>query len=855
MSDKDIRYFLKKMPYTVRVGNIPGGMSEFITIQAAITYCVTQTPTAVNRWTVLVWPGTYVENIAMAQYVDVVGMDKEGVIIDTTNGTAVTMADNSRLSNLTVNALATAAGSAYAVEIGDADGSRIEDVNIYIDRDVTGGLECVGICEDTAAAAAAIYVRNVRITCDLVINSNTHGISIRQANKTLYIEESYVQGADYGMSIGVAAGAAVASVIWSKQNFFYATAAASRAVFCNGGEIWLHEDSINRGCRVNRANDGLIVYTDGNETYHVFEGMSIQDTLNNIPAAGCKVRVHDGTYSITDSITLTQNNIILEGDGQNTFIDGDGLATGEHAIVISGVTGCVVRNLRIQTEDGGGKVCHCIFIEDGADQTHIEEVAIDDSDSDGIHIEGTTMYDVAIHDVTINDADGYGIFVDMDGANAFLRGIISHNFIIGTGSSGIFFGNTGNQNYCEINNNLVYGAGGQGIQVLDTTWSDLSNNICLSNTSDGIIIGTSGHCNLEGNICYDSGGDGIELATSVECLVSGNTCSSNAGSGIYDDGASVDNRIIGDHCCSNTLDGIRSGGDRVSITGNTCTKNTQNGITFDGAESQVNNNYCYNNSYLAAGTYHGIVLQSGADRSQVNDNYCLDDGTRQEDGIHLDDGANEIQIVGNRCQRGMGSGIALIANNSNCLIKCNYCDDNDDYGIEIVAASCNGNVVENNLLLADVTGEILDNGTGTIVPVVFVPVPNPSTNIGAHPAEQLTDGLDVVSRLNLYIPSGFQELVTAEAIIVPGGTGNMRRNVVTDWGIVCTDVYNANSDAIAAGEVAVTVNKLECIDISAALTGIISNDLVGVAFTREGSHVNDTVGANCYLLGLRLRYV
>ena len=268
---------------TVRVA-LYGG--DFNTIQAAINYCVTQTPTAAGRWTVKVYPGTYDAAIAMAQYVDVVGVDKESVIIDTTNATAVIMADDTRIANLTINALATTAGSAYGIELNDA-GCRVEDINMYIDRDATGGLECVGIIEDTGNAAKNIYIRNVRIQCEQVVNTNTHGISIRQANKTVYLEESYVSGSDYGLAIGVSAGAAVASTIWSKQNFFMATSAVARTVFNNGGSIYLHEDSLNRGTSFYRENDGVIIYTEGNETYHVFEGMSIQDTMNNIPVAGC----------------------------------------------------------------------------------------------------------------------------------------------------------------------------------------------------------------------------------------------------------------------------------------------------------------------------------------------------------------------------------------------------------------------------------------------------------------------------------------------------------------------------------------------------------------------------------------
>lgn len=48
---------LKRMPYAVRVGNIPGGLSEFITLQAAVDYCDNET----GDWVIQVWPGRYDE--------------------------------------------------------------------------------------------------------------------------------------------------------------------------------------------------------------------------------------------------------------------------------------------------------------------------------------------------------------------------------------------------------------------------------------------------------------------------------------------------------------------------------------------------------------------------------------------------------------------------------------------------------------------------------------------------------------------------------------------------------------------------------------------------------------------------
>jgi len=588
----------------------------------------------------------------------------------------------------------------------------------------------------------------------------------------------------------------------------------------------------------------------------VADDVQINLALNALPASEGRVILSEGTFNLANPIIIPANNITLEGQGRSTFIDGDGLATGEHGIVISSVADCIVKNLAIQTEDGGGKVCHCIFIEDGSNNCHIEEIVIVNSDSDAIHIEGTTIYDLSIHDVTIEDADVHGIYADMDGANALLRAQITLNTIVGTGSTGIFFGNTGNQNYCTIADNIIYQAGDRAIQLLDTSNSEISGNLCLASIAEGILLGTSNYCGITDNTCYGNGDDGIELSTSIRCIISGNNCYGNASSGIYLDGASEDNIVEGNHCCTSSLDGIRNGGSRNSLNNNICHQNTQHGINTDGVECSINDNYCYQNSYLVAGTYHGINLSSGADRCQINSNFCSGDGTRQEDGIQLEDGANEAQIIGNRCYKGMGSGIALMANNSDCLIKDNYCDVNDDYGIEIVAASCINNVVENNKLLANVTGQILDSGTTTVLPYIFVPVPNPSSSIGTHPAELLTDGIDVMSRFEFYIPNNFTELVRAQVMIVPGGAGNLRRTFTANWGKVCTgENYNNHTDTIAAGQVAVTINDINCIDVSGALDPIAAGDLVGMTFTREASDALDTVDANCYLLGLRLQYV
>jgi hypothetical protein len=127
--------------------------------------------------------------------------------------------------------------------------------------------------------------------------------------------------------------------------------------------------------------------------------------------------------------------------------------------------------------------------------------------------------------------------------------------------------------------------------------------------------------------------------------------------------------------------------------------------------------------------------------------------------------------------------------------------------------------------------------------------------IGSFPAVSMADGASIDVYTYLLIPSNFQTFVKAEALVVAGGTGNMRRSVDTTWGNVGTETYNSASDSIAAGEVAVTTNLINAVDISAAFTGVAAGDLVGIKFNRGGNHANDTVGAVCYFIGVRLQYV
>jgi len=295
------------MPRTVRVGVVPGGLSEFITVQAAIDWCATQAapaPSAATPYTVEIWPGVYTEALTLADHINLVGIDKDACIINIDHATLVTMAEGCRISNLTLDVTSDATASGTGIELNDA-ACTIEDINIFLHR--SAGAWATGILESTGATARTINIRNVR--CQMSNNTNERGIVILQAGKTVYIEESWIQGSDYGLAIGVSAGAAVASTIYSSHNHFEATSAVSRSVFNNGGTIIMNGDTIGKvdhtGAGITRENDGIITYKNIPLQYEVFAGMSVQDAITSAAAdapapaatAPYNVMIHPGIYN------------------------------------------------------------------------------------------------------------------------------------------------------------------------------------------------------------------------------------------------------------------------------------------------------------------------------------------------------------------------------------------------------------------------------------------------------------------------------------------------------------------------------------------------------------------------------
>ena len=299
----------------------------------------------------------------------------------------------------------------------------------------------------------------------------------------------------------------------------------------------------------------------------------VNTTFTNL-GAGTRIVMLDATYPLQAAgLAFSANQQALEGQGRGTFIDGDALGNLVHAINLSGYDDCEIKHLSVQTDDTGLLFSHCIFIEDGADRFLVEGITIVNStvNSDGIHVEGTSIVGGWILRCTILDAGDEGILVDMDAGNTMTDLNIGDCHILRT-------------------------TGGSAIEIRDTAHSVIYNNVFQ--TQGIVLYNTVHHVDIVDNIFHDLWFEAVALNGSYYCHVADNVCYNMDGRGMI---------VTGDHnqFLDNVIDtvgglgiGLDVNGDANLIDGNYITGCTAEGINITGG---TGNRIGYTNYLLGNG--------------------------------------------------------------------------------------------------------------------------------------------------------------------------------------------------------------------------------------------------------------
>jgi len=352
---------------------------------------------------------------------------------------------------------------------------------------------------------------------------------------------------------------------------------------------------------------GFDVQKESIANYFLCDGTADDVQINAAEAyvtalGGGTVELEEGTYVLAagGEIVPTGGGVWYKGQGRETFINGDALLTTQHVFHITGRDDIRISDMSIQTQDGGTKTCHCIFIEDGSDRFRIENVIVIDSDSDGIHVEGTNISEGWITNCDVLDVDDNGIHVIMDGVNYMDYLHVTDCTVTSAGLGGIIF--AFRARYSTISDSIIDSSGSFGIEIAEGSISNL-------------VIGCSSSNN---------GQSGINIDTASSNIVENNIFYNNTVHGILLDSVAYNNLIKGNYTYDNSQCGINvvlDGSDDNVLEGNYVWANTTHGIRVNAADNtRILGNYIWDNSRFGTNTYDGISIEDDADNTTIMNN-------------------------------------------------------------------------------------------------------------------------------------------------------------------------------------------------------------------------------------------
>ena len=322
---------LKRMPRTVRVGIVPGGLSEFINIQDAVDYCDNET----GEWTIELYTGAYNEGDITpggGASITLRGMGADRVRIAPTAAPAaavIVSAFNLHLENLIVAsfdatrpALRVTGGvcsGKHTLFVGVGAGDAIQQVggNIELDDCQTpiGDVDLsTGDCTfeahdshfhgpiDTAAEARAHTL--LLVQCDL----HNQGISSLATGATTLDARGC-------SNMGLVQNNGTSD--WVIRDSDVGAANQQDA----GGSITLYGGDLGSIA----GHVGPVVWWKDSTLIRVPEGGDLQQAVTALPAAGGWIRVGGDTFALPAQVTRAIDNVKIIGSGLATRFTLDGV--------------------------------------------------------------------------------------------------------------------------------------------------------------------------------------------------------------------------------------------------------------------------------------------------------------------------------------------------------------------------------------------------------------------------------------------------------------------------------------------------------------------------------------------------
>lgn len=412
---------------------------------------------------------------------------------------------------------------------------------------------------------------------------------------------------------------------------------------------------------------------------------------------------------VRDIDIVTQNSGIEKVDtvgGGGAKVTTDDM-TAQEAVALAGETGLVVVNGEIETGDS-------IALKKGQRITGGDSMVTLVGKTSGVTvtkrlpgnsgtIRGTNSSNpilVLADDVSIDHLDLLGGLHGISGSGSGVT--IDDNFIYGAESDGINISGTFNG---VLSNNISMNNGDDGFDFNDDVTGTIIGNFAIGNEGDGFDIAGDNKGTIRDNFSIDNEFDGFQIEGNNSGTISGNTAIGNDEDGFYI-GGDNSGTISANLARGSGDEGFDIDGDNTGfIIGNTASSSVDDGFDLEGDNAgTIRDN-------LSTGSGDDGFDFFGENRGTIADNIARDNG---DDGFDITGDNTSTGIISGNIATGNGDdGFDLLGDNRG-TIRGNTAEDNDDDGFDFTGV--NSGTIRSNTATGNAASGFFfrDDNTGTI---------------------------------------------------------------------------------------------------------------------------------------------
>lgn len=263
--------------------------------------------------------------------------------------------------------------------------------------------------------------------------------------------------------------------------------------------------------------------------------VEINNAISDLPADGGTVILTEGRFNITDTVTASQSNCTLVGQGRGTEIFQD--ADASINVIETGGDGWTIQNLRVngdggnQTDDDNQETQTGIYIQHS--QTHVDACNVFDTKYANIRFSGDVDFlsDCLITDCILDTTRGGTSVAENNIAVGRGTGaqdpakteiLIDGNVMINSAHVGVEIGR--NASGVTISDNVIDGSGTTGLNPHEASNVTITGNTIRNISGPGVVMGNMEGMIFSGNIIDGVSEDGLDSpASSSKVAIVGNS--------------------------------------------------------------------------------------------------------------------------------------------------------------------------------------------------------------------------------------------------------------------------------------------------------------------------------------------